>query len=88
MMPVGESTLGPRLERLRQPVDGGDIPAEDVVYQFTTQLLSSEELTTETEIFETGIKASVFSSLMFRGGKTGLFSSAGVGKTVPDSGAY
>ena len=41
-----------------------------------------EELSTSTEIFETGIKAIDLLEPYVRGGKTGLFGGAGVGKTV------
>lgn len=41
-----------------------------------------DELTTKTEIFETGIKAVDLLEPYIRGGKTGLFGGAGVGKTV------
>ena len=41
-----------------------------------------DTLTTTTEIFETGIKAIDLIEPFIRGGKTGLFGGAGVGKTV------
>ena len=41
-----------------------------------------DQLTTKTEIFETGIKAIDLIEPYIRGGKTGLFGGAGVGKTV------
>ena len=65
-----------------QPVDGGDIPEDVEFIQFTHPAPLFEELTTETEIFETGIKAIDLLEPYVRGGKTGLFGGAGVGKTV------
>ena len=47
-----------------------------------TRAPSFDQLTTQTEIFETGIKAVDLLEPYIRGGKTGLFGGAGVGKTV------
>ena len=45
-----------------------------------------EELSTSTEMFETGIKVIDLLEPYSKGGKTGLFGGAGVGKTVIDHG--
>ena len=82
MMPVGESTLGRVWNVMGQPVDGGDIPEDVEFYPIHHSAPLFEELTTETEIFETGIKAIDLLEPYVRGGKTGLFGGAGVGKTV------
>ena len=82
MMPVGESTLGRVWNVMGQPVDGGDIPEDVEFYPIHHPAPLFEELTTETEIFETGIKAIDLLEPYVRGGKTGLFGGAGVGKTV------
>ncbi len=83
MMPVGPSTLGRVWNVMGQPVDGGEVP-EDVQYypDSPPPRPSFDELTTTTEIFETGIKAIDLLEPYVRGGKTGLFGGAGVGKTV------
>jgi F-type H+-transporting ATPase subunit beta len=47
-----------------------------------TEVSSFEELSTKTEIFETGIKVVDLIAPMLKGGKVGLFGGAGVGKTV------
>ena len=82
MMPVGKSTLGRVWNVMGQPVDGGEIPEDVEYYPIHHPAPLFEELTTETEIFETGIKAIDLLEPYVRGGKTGLFGGAGVGKTV------
>ena len=82
MMPVGKSTLGRVWNVMGQPVDGGEIPGDVEYYPIHHPAPAFEELTTQTEIFETGIKAIDLLEPYVRGGKTGLFGGAGVGKTV------
>lgn len=82
MMPVGKSTLGRVWNVMGQPVDGGEIPEDVSYYPIHHPAPSFEELTTQTEIFETGIKAIDLLEPYVRGGKTGLLGGAGVGKTV------
>ena len=82
MMPVGPSTLGRVWNVMGQPVDGGEVPADVDYYPIHHPAPAFEELTTQTEIFETGIKAIDLLEPYVRGGKTGLFGGAGVGKTV------
>jgi F-type H+-transporting ATPase subunit beta len=82
MMPVGPSTLGRVWNVMGRPVDGGEIPEDVQYYPIHHPAPSFEELTTQTEIFETGIKAIDLLEPYVRGGKTGLFGGAGVGKTV------
>lgn len=82
MMPVGPSTLGRVWSVTGQPVDGGEIPDDVQYYPIHHPAPAFEELTTQTEIFETGIKAIDLLEPYVRGGKTGLFGGAGVGKTV------
>ena len=82
MMPVGKSTLGRVWNVMGQPVDGGEIPEDVDFYPIHHPAPLFEDLTTETEIFETGIKAIDLLEPYVRGGKTGLFGGAGVGKTV------
>ena len=82
MMPVGPSTLGRVWNVMGKPVDGGEIPDDVRYYPIHHPAPSFDELTTTTEIFETGIKAIDLLEPYVRGGKTGLFGGAGVGKTV------
>lgn len=82
MMPVGKSTLGRVWSVMGRPVDGGEIPDDVQYYPIHRAAPQFDELTTQTEIFETGIKAIDLLEPYVRGGKTGLFGGAGVGKTV------
>ena len=82
MMPVGQSTLGRVWNVMGQPVDGKGMPDDVLFYPIHHPAPSFDELTTQTEVFETGIKAIDLLEPYVRGGKTGLFGGAGVGKTV------
>lgn len=82
MMPVGPSTLGRVWNVMGQPVDGKPMPDDVEFYPIHRPAPLFEELTTQTEIFETGIKAIDLLEPYVRGGKTGLLGGAGVGKTV------
>ena len=81
-MPVGKGTLGRIWNVMGQPVDGKEMPEVDDWYPIHHAAPSFDQLTTKTEIFETGIKAVDLLEPYIRGGKTGLFGGAGVGKTV------
>ncbi|MBQ3338714.1 MAG: F0F1 ATP synthase subunit beta [Atopobiaceae bacterium] len=82
MMPVGQATLGRVWNVMGQPVDGGEMPEGVLYYPIHHPAPTFSDLTTKTEIFETGIKAIDLLEPYVRGGKTGLFGGAGVGKTV------
>ena len=82
MMPVGPSTLGRVWNVMGEPVDGKPFPDDVQYYPIHHPAPAFDELTTQTEIFETGIKAIDLLEPYVRGGKTGLFGGAGVGKTV------
>ena len=82
MMPVGPETLGRVWNVMGQPVDGKPMPEHVRYYPIHRPAPSFNELTTHAEIFETGIKAIDLLEPYVRGGKTGLFGGAGVGKTV------
>ena len=81
-MPVGEATLGRVWNVMGEAVDGKEVPADMGRRPIHRPAPSFDELTTQTEIFETGIKAIDLLEPYVRGGKTGLFGGAGVGKTV------
>ncbi|MBQ6651222.1 MAG: F0F1 ATP synthase subunit beta, partial [Atopobiaceae bacterium] len=82
MMPVGQATLGRVWNVMGQPVDGGEVPDDVLYYPIHHPAPQFDDLTTQTEIFETGIKSIDLLEPYVRGGKTGLFGGAGVGKTV------
>jgi len=81
-VPVGRQTLGRVLGVLGNPVDGkGPVETEDRLPIHREPPPLSEQ-STETEMFETGIKVVDLLEPYTKGGKTGLFGGAGVGKTV------
>lgn len=82
MMPVGNNTLGRIWNVTGQPVDGKPMPEIDEWMPIHRPAPAYDTLTTTTEIFETGIKAIDLIEPFVKGGKTGLFGGAGVGKTV------
>ncbi len=81
-VPVGEATLGRVFNMLGEPVDGrGEVHAEET-RSIHRDAPSVDELSTSTELFETGIKVIDLLTPFVRGGKAGLFGGAGLGKTV------
>jgi F-type H+-transporting ATPase subunit beta len=82
MVPVGKATLGRVFNLLGKPVDGrGPVEADDY-WPIHRQSPPITELSTSTELFETGIKVIDLLTPFVRGGKAGLFGGAGLGKTV------
>jgi len=82
MMPVGPSTLGRIWNVVGEPVDGKPMPEVTEWMPIHHPAPDYDTLTTTTEIFETGIKVVDLIEPFIKGGKTGLFGGAGVGKTV------
>jgi F-type H+-transporting ATPase subunit beta len=82
MVPVGPETLGRVFNVLGKPVDGGEPVTADQYYPIHRPAPNFEEQSTRTEVFETGIKVIDLIAPFTRGGKTGIFGGAGVGKTV------
>ncbi|PKQ37426.1 MAG: F0F1 ATP synthase subunit beta [Actinobacteria bacterium HGW-Actinobacteria-1] len=82
MMPVGPSTLGRIWNVVGEPVDGQPMPEVEAYYPIHREAPKFDELESKTEIFETGIKVVDLLEPYIKGGKTGLFGGAGVGKTV------
>ncbi len=85
-VPVGEAALGRILNVLGEPVDqlgpvGGE-GAELERWPIHREAPKFDQLEPKTEIFETGIKVVDLLAPYVKGGKTGLFGGAGVGKTV------
>ena len=81
-VPVGKETLGRVFNLLGEPIDGrGPVNATE------TRSIHRDpppfaELSSKTELFETGIKVIDLLTPLVRGGKAGLFGGAGLGKTV------
>ncbi|GAF21524.1 LOW QUALITY PROTEIN: ATP synthase beta chain [Bacillus sp. JCM 19047] len=82
-VPVGEETLGRVFNVLGEEIDLKEpVPAGTRRDPIHRDAPSFEELTTTTEILETGIKVVDLLAPYTKGGKVGLFGGAGVGKTV------
>jgi len=81
-VPVGPGTLGRIINVIGEPVDEqGPVDAKER-YPIHRPAPSLQDIDTKTEMFETGIKVIDLLEPYSRGGKTGLFGGAGVGKTV------
>ena len=81
-VPVGQATLGRVFNVLGDPIDQrGEVKADDY-RPIHRQAPVISELSTNTEVFETGIKVVDLLTPFVRGGKAGLFGGAGLGKTV------
>ncbi|PJZ85229.1 F0F1 ATP synthase subunit beta [Leptospira harrisiae] len=82
-VPVGTKTLGRIFNVLGEAIDElGDLPKDVKKMPIHRSAPSYEEIKPKTEIFETGIKVIDLLAPYIKGGKTGLFGGAGVGKTV------
>lgn len=82
-VPVGDATLGRVFNVLGEAIDLKDeIPASVRRDPIHREAPKFEELSTEVEILETGIKVVDLLAPYIKGGKIGLFGGAGVGKTV------
>jgi F-type H+-transporting ATPase subunit beta len=81
-VPVGPEVLGRLMNIIGEPIDEkGPIKTKDR-FPIHRPAPEYENLSTETEILETGIKVVDLLEPYSKGGKTGLFGGAGVGKTV------
>lgn len=81
-VPVGKATLGRIMDVLGNPVDeAGSVVSEETraIHQAAPKF---DELSSATELLETGIKVIDLLCPFAKGGKVGLFGGAGVGKTV------
>lgn len=82
-VPVGEVSLGRVFNVLGRPIDNGEPVPEDAPRREIHQSAPIfEEQNTKVEVFESGMKVIDLVAPMTRGGKTGIFGGAGVGKTV------
>ncbi len=82
-VPVGTASLGRIFNVLGRPVDNlADVPDDTPRRPIHALAPDFEEQTTRIEVFETGMKVIDLIAPMTKGGKTGIFGGAGVGKTV------
>jgi F-type H+-transporting ATPase subunit beta len=82
-VPVGEAALGRMFNVVGDPIDGKPAVGKDSprmsIHQDPPAFIRQS---TKAELFETGIKAVDLLAPFIKGGKSGLFGGAGVGKTV------
>ena len=81
-VPVGMMTLGRVFNVLGNPIDGKGEVVADLYYPIHRPAPPFEEQSTRVEVFETGIKVIDLIAPFTKGGKTGVFGGAGVGKTI------
>jgi len=81
-VPVGPEVLGRMLNVVGEPIDGRGAVHTAKTYSIHRHAPKFDEISTKAEMFETGIKVIDLLEPYSRGGKTGLFGGAGVGKTV------
>tara|TARA_B100000809_G_scaffold69490_1_gene66787 strand:+ start:201 stop:1670 length:1470 start_codon:yes stop_codon:yes gene_type:complete len=81
-VPVGEETLGRVFNLLGDPVDKGGPVKTKERRPIHAEAPKFDQLSPRTEVFETGIKVVDLLTPYSKGGKTGLFGGAGLGKTV------
>jgi len=81
-IPVGQEILGRMFDVTGNPIDEKPAPETEKSFPIHRSAPKHEDLSTTTEMFETGIKVIDLLEPYTKGGKTGLFGGAGVGKTV------
>ena len=81
-VPVGEKVLGRLFDVIGNTIDGKEKLNNTKTYPIHRPAPKHEDLTTEAEVLVTGIKVVDLMEPYTKGGKTGLFGGAGVGKTV------
>ncbi len=81
-VPVGPATLGRIFNVLGDPIDGRPAPQTELRYPIHRPPPSFDEQKGSVEMLETGIKVIDLIAPFTKGGKTGIFGGAGVGKTV------
>lgn len=81
-VPVGPSTLGRMFDVLGNPIDGLGEVKSDIYYPIHRPAPTFEDQATSVEVFETGVKVIDLIAPFTKGGKTGIFGGAGVGKTI------
>lgn len=81
-IPLGPGVLGRVIDAFGRPLDALDPYEVEVTRPVVNTPPKYGDVTSDLEIFETGIKSIDFFAPFPRGGKIGLFGGAGVGKTV------
>ena len=81
-VPVGPETLGRVFDVTGEPVDGGGEVEVNNTYPIHRRPPAFTDQSTTAEVFATGLKVIDLIAPFTRGGKTGVFGGAGVGKTV------
>jgi F-type H+-transporting ATPase subunit beta len=81
-VPVGPVTLGRIFNVLGHPVDNGGPVEATMYYPIHRPAPLFSEQSTRVEVFETGLKVVDLIAPFTKGGKTGIFGGAGVGKTI------
>jgi F-type H+-transporting ATPase subunit beta len=82
MVPVGEPTLGRMFNVLGDPIDQRGEVKTSMMYPIHRAAPDFDQQSTRVEVFETGLKVIDLIAPFTRGGKTGIFGGAGVGKTI------
>lgn len=81
-IPVGPQILGRVIDIFGKAIDGGKRINADEVRDIFNWEVSYKETIIKKDVWETGIKVIDFFSPLVKGGKTGIFGGAGVGKTI------
>jgi F-type H+-transporting ATPase subunit beta len=81
-VPVGPVTLGRIFNIVGEAIDGRPTPESDTYYPIHRPAPAFQEQSTVAETFETGLKVIDLIAPLLKGGKTGVYGGAGVGKTV------
>jgi len=81
-IPVGQNALGRIMNIIGEPVDKQGPLTSDTMYPIHRPAPRLDEQETTVQVLETGIKVIDLLEPYTKGGKTGLFGGAGVGKTV------
>ncbi len=81
-VPVGAATLGRVFDVLGRPIDGKGAVKSDSMLPIHREPPAFDQMETESQLFETGIKVIDLIAPFKRGGKVGVFGGAGVGKTI------
>jgi F-type H+-transporting ATPase subunit beta len=81
-VPVGPTTLGRVFNVLGLPIDDKGPVESEIYYPIHRPAPEFAEQSTRVEVFETGLKVVDLIAPFTKGGKTGIFGGAGVGKTI------
>ncbi len=81
-MPAGEQIKGRMMNVIGKPIDGMKPLDSENAYPIHRPATEFKDLSTHKEMLQTGIKVIDLLEPYMKGGKTGLFGGAGVGKTV------